>query len=99
MSAFDDIAGIRVRLTRGSSTDVLRGEWFFEDLCERLASYRRIAGITEWQACALRGRNPWPSNAGVDMDMMSGIYLNEMPGAVVQSSFLKISSTFRFAVC
>ena len=81
MSAFDDIAGIPSSAHRWLLTDVLRGEWGFKgfvvsdwDAIGELQNHRVAGSRSEAGVLAL--------DAGVDMDMVSGIYQNEMADAV-----------------
>ncbi len=81
MSAFDDIGGIPSSAHRWLLTDVLRGEWGFNgfvvsdwEAIGELLNHRVAGSRTEAGVLAL--------DAGVDMDMMSEIYQNEMPDAV-----------------
>lgn len=81
MSAFDDIAGIPSSANRWLLTDVLRGEWGFKgfvvsdwDAIGELQNHRVAGSRSEAGVLAL--------NAGVDMDMVSEIYQNEMQDAV-----------------
>ncbi len=81
MSSFNEINGVPSSANRWLMTDVLRGEWKFngfvvsdwtaiEELQKHgVATSREHAGIL-----AL--------DAGVDMDMMDSIYVNELPQAV-----------------
>ncbi|HEX6940572.1 MAG TPA: glycoside hydrolase family 3 N-terminal domain-containing protein [Longimicrobiales bacterium] len=81
MAAFNEVAGVPMHAHRRLLTDVLRGEWgfdgvvvsdytgVFELIPHGIAATREEAGIA-----ALR--------AGVDVDMVSGIYLSELPAAV-----------------
>lgn len=81
MSAFDDIAGIPSSANRWLITDVLRGEWGFKGFVVsdwtsivELQNHRVAGSRTEAGILGL--------TAGVDMDMVGGIYQNEMQGAV-----------------
>ena len=81
MSAFDDIGGIPSSAHRWLLTDVLRGEWGFKgfvvsdwEAIGELLNHRIAGSRTEAGVLAL--------GAGVDMDMVSEIYENEMPDAV-----------------
>ena len=81
MSAFDDIAGIPSSANRWLLTDVLRGEWGFEGFV--VSDWQAIGELQNHRVAGSRSEaGILAINAGVDMDMMSGIYLNEMPGAV-----------------
>ncbi len=77
MSAFNEIGGIPASADRRLLTDVLRGEWGFEGLV--VSDYTAIwellfHGIAADSAEA--GRKALV--AGVDMDMVSGIYVHKL---------------------
>ncbi len=77
MSSFNEIAGVPSSGNRWLMTDVLRGEWTFNgfvvsdwEAILEMINHRVGATRTDVGVLAL--------NAGVDMDMVSGIYANEM---------------------
>lgn len=81
MSSFNEIAGIPSSGSRWLLTDVLRGEWRFNgfvvsdwEAILEMINHRVGATRTDVGVLAL--------HAGVDMDMVSGIYANEMVDAV-----------------
>ena len=81
MSSFNEIAGVPCSANRWLMTDVLRKEWGFKGFVvsdwtaiDELMRHGIAAGRAEAGALAI--------NAGVDMDMVSGIYLKELPGLV-----------------
>ncbi len=81
MSSFNEIAGVPSSGNRWLMTDVLRGEWNFNgfvvsdwEAILEMINHRVGATRTDVGVLAL--------HAGVDMDMVSGIYANEMVGAV-----------------
>ena len=81
MSAFLDLNGIPATANRRLLTDVLRGEWDFKgfvvsDWASVLELIQHGIAEDEAQAAALALR------AGVDMDMVSGAYLNTLAASL-----------------
>lgn len=77
MSAFLDLNGLPLTANRRLLTDVLRGEWGFDGFV--VSDWNSVGeivqhGIAEDDAHAAR----LALNAGVDMDMVSGFYLNTL---------------------
>src|SRR5437764_2005755 len=87
MSAFQDLNGVPASANHHTLTDILRGEWRFNGfvVSDWSATHEMIAhGAAKDDAQAtLRG-----VTAGVDMDMVDGVYLNSIP-ALVQSGKLQ----------
>src|SRR5437588_2120261 len=87
MSAFQDLNGVPASANHHTLTDILRGEWRFNGfvVSDWGATHEMIAhGAAKDDAQAtLRG-----VTAGVDMDMVDGVYLNSIP-ALVQSGKLQ----------
>jgi beta-glucosidase len=81
MAAFNEIAGIPMHAHRRLLTDVLRGQWGFGGILVsdytgvmELMPHGVAAAPVEAGILALR--------SGVDVDMVSNIYLEHLPGAV-----------------
>jgi beta-glucosidase len=81
MSAFQDLNGIPASANRHTLTEILRGEWKFNGFVvsdwgapHELLAHGAAADDAE---AALRALT-----AGVDMDMVDGSYLNQIPGLV-----------------
>jgi beta-glucosidase len=81
MAAFNEVAGIPMHAHRRLLTDVLRGEWGFDGVVvsdftgvQELIAHGVAATPAEAGVLALR--------AGVDVDMVSRIYLEHLPAAV-----------------
>lgn len=77
MSAFIDLNGIPATANRRLLTDVLRGEWGFDGfVVSDWESVKELIhhGIAEDDAHAAR----LALQAGLDMDMVSGVYLNTL---------------------
>ncbi|MEN4011244.1 MAG: glycoside hydrolase family 3 N-terminal domain-containing protein [Chloroflexota bacterium] len=77
MSAFIDLNGIPATANRRLLTDVLRGEWGFDGfVVSDWESVRELIhhGIAEDEAHAAR----LALHSGLDMDMVSGVYLNTL---------------------
>lgn len=88
MSAFIDLNGIPATANRRLLTDVLRGEWNFDgfvvsdwDSVKELVNH----GVAENNADAAR----LALQAGLDMDMVSGVYLNMLGESVQQGKILQ----------
>src|SRR5262249_15910223 len=81
MSAFQDLNGVPASANRHTLTDILRGEWKFNGfvVSDWGAPHELIAhGAADDDAEAVLRALP----AGVDMDMVDGSYLNQIPGLV-----------------
>jgi beta-glucosidase len=81
MTSFNEIAGIPSHANRWLVTTVLRGEWKYPGFV--VSDYTGIAellahGVAGTRAVAGR----LALDAGVDMDMVSGIYQNDVPALV-----------------
>lgn len=77
MSAFIDLNGIPATANRRLLTDVLRGEWGFDGfVVSDWESVKELIhhGVAEDEAHAAR----LALQAGLDMDMVSGVYLNTL---------------------
>jgi len=77
MSAFIDLNGVPATANRYLLTDILRGEWGFDGfVVSDWESIQELVdhGIAEDEADAAR----LALRAGVDMDMVSGVYLNHL---------------------
>jgi len=89
MSAFQDLNGIPASANHHTLTDILRGEWKFDSfvVSDYSAIHETIAHGTaaDDSQAALQALT-----AGVDMDMVDGAYLNEIP-KLVQSNKLPLS--------
>jgi beta-glucosidase len=81
MAGFNDIAGVPDHANRRLMTDVLRGEWGFDGLV--VSDWTGIAELVNHGVGADRGAvGAAALDAGVDVDMVSEIYLNALPGLV-----------------
>jgi beta-glucosidase len=81
MSAFNEIAGIPSSANRWLLTDVLRREWGFDGFV--VSDWTAIDELLRHRIAGTRaGAGIQAISAGVDMDMVSGIYLGELPGMV-----------------
>jgi len=89
MSAFQDLNGIPASANHHTLTGILRGEWKFDSfvVSDWSAVHETIAHGTaaDDSQAALQALT-----AGVDMDMVDGAYLNEIP-KLIQSNKLPIS--------
>ena len=79
MSAFNDVNGVPASGSRKLLTDILRGEWGFEGFV--------VSDYTSEQELVAHGfaedgrRRRAPGfNAGVDVSMVSGLYMQHLPG-------------------
>jgi beta-glucosidase len=81
MSAFNEIAGVPSSASPWLLTDVLRREWGFRGFV--VSDY---ASVDELQRHGIAGTRAGAGNAaleaGVDMDMVSGIYAADLPALV-----------------
>ncbi len=81
MSAFNDVNGVPASGSRKLLTDILRGEWSFEGfvVSDYTSEQELVAhGFAEDGRDAAR----LAFNAGVDVSMVSGLYLEHLPGLV-----------------
>jgi beta-glucosidase len=81
MSAFQDLNGVPASANHHTLTEILRGEWKFNGFVvsdwgspHELIAHGTAANNAQAATEAL--------TAGVDMDMVDGSYLNELPGLV-----------------
>jgi len=84
MSAFIDLNGIPSTADRRLLTDILRGEWEFDGfVVSDWESVKELIahGIAEHDAHAAR----LALHAGLDMDMVSGVYLNTLGESLRQN--------------
>jgi len=81
MSAFQDLNGIPASANHHTLTDILRGEWKFNGfvVSDWSAPHELIAHGTAADDAQAATES---ITAGVDMDMVDGSYLNELPGLV-----------------
>jgi beta-glucosidase len=91
MSAFQDLNGVPASANHYTLTDVLRDEWKFNGFV--VSDFSAIHELIAHGAAADDAQAATESlTAGVDMDMMDGAYLKELPGLVksgkVQASVL-----------
>jgi len=81
MSAFNDVNGVPASGSRKLLTDILRGEWGFEGfvVSDYTSEQELVAhGFAEDGRDATR----LAFNAGVDVSMVSGLYMEHLPGLV-----------------
>jgi beta-glucosidase len=84
MSAFNDVNGVPASGSRKLLTDILRGEWGFEGfvVSDYTSEQELVAhGFAEDGRDAAR----LAFNAGVDVSMVSGLYLDHLPSLGAQS--------------
>ena len=81
MSAFQDLNGIPASANHHTLTDILRTEWKFDGfvVSDWSAPHELIAHGTAANDAQAATES---ITAGVDMDMVDGSYLNELPGLV-----------------
>ena len=81
MSAFQDLNGVPASANHHTLTDILRGEWKFNGfvVSDWGASHELIAHGTAANDAQAATES---ITAGVDMGMVDGAYLNELPGQV-----------------
>jgi beta-glucosidase len=78
MSSFNEIAGVPSSGSKFLMTDVLRHEWGFKGFV--VSDWTAVAELIPHGVAATRAdAGSLAINAGVDMDMMSSIYLEELP--------------------
>jgi len=83
MSAFNDIAGVPASGNRWLQTELLRGEWGFKGFV--VSDYTADEELIE-HGFAADGRDAarLAFNAGVDMSMQSGLYVQHLPDLVAK---------------
>src|SRR6266852_3784631 len=81
MSAFQDLNGVPASANHHTLTDILRDEWKFKGfvVSDWSASHELIAHGTAADDAQAATQS---LTAGVDMDMVDGAYLKELPGLV-----------------
>jgi beta-glucosidase len=85
MSAFNDIAGIPTTGNRDLLTTTLRDKWGFQGMV--VSDWNAVAELSAHGVAADRpAAGALALNAGVDMDMVSGIYGDDLRGVVRQDS-------------
>src|SRR6058998_2807236 len=93
MTSFNEIAGVPSTANRWLVTTLLRGEWRFSGLV-----VSDWTGIAELQAHGVAGSRAAAGKlaleAGVDMDMVSRIYLDDLP-ALVRSRQIPVATVDR----
>lgn len=83
MTAFNEIGGVPSTASKWLFTDILRNEWGFKGFV--VSDWEAIQQLMDHGVAATRAdAGTLALNAGVDMDMMSGIYRNELVDAVKQ---------------
>jgi len=89
MAAFNEIAGVPMHANRHLMRDVLRGAWRFEGVV--VSDYTGVLELIRHGVAAdSAAAGALAISAGVDVDMVSGIYLSQLPrlvhdGAVAES--------------
>lgn len=79
MSAFLDLNGVPVPANRRLLTDVLRGEWGFDGFV--VSDWDSVAELVQHGVAEDRAHaSAMALHAGVDMDMVSGAYLESLAG-------------------
>jgi beta-glucosidase len=90
MTSFNEIGGIPSHANRGLVTTLLRGEWAFGGFV-----VSDWTGIAELQAHGVAGTRAEAGRlaleAGVDMDMVSGIYLDDV-AALVRAGRIRMAT-------
>ncbi|HET7456883.1 MAG TPA: beta-glucosidase BglX [Gemmatimonadaceae bacterium] len=83
MAAFDDLSGVPAHANRHIATDILRGEWGFDGMV-----VSDWTGVGELLNHGIGGDSgsvgALALDAGVDMDMVSEIYVKALPAMVAQ---------------
>ena len=83
MASFNEVNGVPLHANRRLLTDVLRGEWKFDGLV--VSDWGGIQELLAHGVAATRAdAGVLALKAGVDVDMVSGIYPGELPGALAQ---------------
>ena len=81
MAGFNEIAGVPSHANRRLLTDVLRGEWGFDGVV--VSDWNGIVELIPHGVAADRaGAGALALHAGVDIDMVSGVYVSELPTLV-----------------
>jgi beta-glucosidase len=81
MASFNEISGIPAHASRFLMNDVLRDEWGFDGFV--VSDYTGVLELIPHGVAADRTEaGILALNAGVDMDMVSAIYIEDLPGAV-----------------
>jgi beta-glucosidase len=81
MSAFNEVSGIPSSANRWLLTDVLRKEWGFDGFV--VSDWTAIEELQKHGIAGSRAEAGIKAiSAGVDMDMVSGIYVDDLPGMV-----------------
>ena len=81
MSSFNEIAGVPSTGSKFLMTDVLRGEWGFKGFV--VSDWTAIGELIPHGVAANRAEaGALAINAGVDIDMVSKIYMDELPALV-----------------
>src|ERR1041385_7870364 len=81
MSSFNEISGVPSSANRFILTDILRHEWNFDGFV--VSDWTAIEELQPHGVAASRSdAGALAVNAGVDMDMVSGIYQKELPALV-----------------
>jgi beta-glucosidase len=85
MSAFLDLNGIPATANRRLLTDVLRGEWGFDGFV--VSDWESVAELVHHGIVEDRAQAATASlHAGVDMDMVSGVYLESLAANVLDGN-------------
>lgn len=81
MSGFNEIGGVPSSGSRWMMTDLLRKEWGFMGLV--VSDYTAVMELMHHRITGTRTEaGILGLNAGIDIDMVSRIYINDLPGAV-----------------
>ena len=81
MAAFNEIAGVPAHANSWLTNDILRGEWGFAGLV--VSDYTGIMELLAHGVAATREQAGMLAlRAGVDVDMVSGFFLGDLPAAV-----------------
>ena len=81
MAGFNEIGGVPAHASRLLMTDILRGEWGFDGLV--VSDYTGVQELLQHGVAATRGEaGKLALEAGVDVDMVSAIYVKDLPALV-----------------
>lgn len=81
MGAFNDVDGVPAHASAFLMEDILRGEWGFEGLV--VSDYTGVLELMPHGVAATRAEaGQIALEAGVDIDMVSGIYIQDLPAEV-----------------
>ena len=81
MASFNEIAGVPSTCNKYLLTDVLRKQWHFDGLM--VSDYTAILELIHHGVAATRtDAGILALEAGMDMDMVSGIYIKDLPAAI-----------------